>query len=156
MSIAYCSFYTIIITITITDDNSTVISACGSRSSFQRMRNLGWIDPLYNYSADSMDMNASEDAIVHHTRLVAPSLVMGGCEVAYLDGLHLPGPTSGCLIQSGWKASSLALESLNEYRERKKMRKIAYETASHFLGNFNIHNTIISSNDKCIISGAKV
>ena len=46
----------------------TVISACGARPSFQRMRNLGWIDPLYNYSADSMDMNASEDAIVHHTR----------------------------------------------------------------------------------------
>ena len=46
----------------------TVISACGARPSFQRMRNLGWIDPLYNYSADSMDMNSSEDAIVHHTR----------------------------------------------------------------------------------------
>lgn len=44
-------------------------------------------------------MNIAEDSIVHHTRVVAPSLIMGGTEIAYLDGLHLPGPTSGCLIQ---------------------------------------------------------
>jgi thiamine thiazole synthase len=37
-----------------------VISACGARSSYSRLRNLGWIDPYYNYSADSMDMNISE------------------------------------------------------------------------------------------------
>ena len=114
---------------------STVISACGSKSSFARMRNLGWIDPYYNYESDSMNMNAAEDAIVHHTRVVAPSLVMGGVEVAYLDGLPTPGPTCGSLIQSGWKASSLALESLNEFRDRNKMKRAGLETASHFIGS---------------------
>jgi hypothetical protein len=60
---------------------------------------------------------------------------MGGTEIAYLDGLHLPGPTSGCLIQSGHKASSLALESLNEFKDRNNLKRIGMEAASHFIGS---------------------
>jgi ribulose 1,5-bisphosphate synthetase/thiazole synthase len=77
---------------------STVISACGSRSSFARMRSLGWVDAYYDYSADSMNMNVAEDSIVHHTRVVAPSLIMGGVEIAYLDGLPVPGYHHHCHI----------------------------------------------------------
>lgn len=56
-----------------------------------------------------LDMAAAEDAIVRRTREVAPGLVVGGMELAELDGANRMGPTFGAMVLSGVRAAEEAL-----------------------------------------------
>ncbi|KAG7192578.1 thiamine metabolism- protein [Scheffersomyces spartinae] len=64
-----------------------------------------------------LDMNRAEDSIVKGTREVIPGLIIGGMELAELDGSNRMGPTFGAMLLSGVKAAESALHA---YELRKK------------------------------------
>lgn len=70
-----------------------------------------------------LDMNLAEDAIVKGTREVAPGLVIGGMELAEVDGSNRMGPTFGAMALSGVKAAEAVLGA---YELRKSQNKACY------------------------------
>lgn len=61
-----------------------------------------------------LDMNSAEDAIVKSTREVSKGLIMGGMELAEIDGSNRMGPTFGAMVLSGVKAAEEALKVVDE------------------------------------------
>lgn len=61
-----------------------------------------------------LDMNSAEDAIVKNTREVSKGLIMGGMELAEIDGSNRMGPTFGAMVLSGVKAAEEALKIIDE------------------------------------------
>jgi thiamine thiazole synthase len=58
-------------------------------------------------------VNRAENAIVEGTREVVPGLIVGGMEVAELDGTNRMGPIFGAMMLSGVKAAQLAARKLD-------------------------------------------
>ena len=62
-------------------------------------------------------MNAAEDVIVKATREIIPGLIIGGMELAEVDGANRMGPTFGAMVLSGVKAAEEALKVFDVRRE---------------------------------------
>ena len=75
--------------------------------SVKRLVSMGAITRLGGMRG--LDMNSAEDAIVKNTREVVPGLIVGGMELAELDGANRMGPTFGAMVMSGLKAAEVAL-----------------------------------------------
>jgi thiamine thiazole synthase len=91
------------------------ISSCGHDGPFgatgvRRLAELGLIDTIPGMRA--LDMNASENAIVEHTREIIPGMIITGMEVAEATGTARMGPTFGAMMISGQKAAQIALQKL--------------------------------------------
>jgi thiamine thiazole synthase len=69
--------------------------------SVKRLVSAGLVEKLGDMRA--LDMNLAEDAIVNSTREVYPGLIVGGMELAELDGHPRMGPTFGAMLGSGVK-----------------------------------------------------
>ncbi|KAK3898004.1 thiamine thiazole synthase [Staphylotrichum tortipilum] len=67
-----------------------------------------------------LDMLRAEDAIVKNTREVVPGLIVGGMELAEIDGANRMGPTFGAMLLSGVKAAE---EALRVFDLRKKQNE---------------------------------
>ncbi|ODV69651.1 Thi4-domain-containing protein [Hyphopichia burtonii NRRL Y-1933] len=70
-----------------------------------------------------LDMNRAEDAIVKGTREIIPGLIIGGMELAEVDGSNRMGPTFGAMLLSGVKAAE---EASNVHDARKKQDASCY------------------------------
>lgn len=70
-----------------------------------------------------LDMNKAEDAIVKSAREIIPGLVVGGMELAEVDGANRMGATFGGVVMSGVKAAE---EALNIFDTRKKQNDESY------------------------------
>ncbi|KAJ3229631.1 thiamine metabolism- protein [Chytriomyces hyalinus] len=79
-------------------------------ASVKRLVSSGLIEKLGDMRA--LDMNLAEDAVVNATREVYPGLIVGGMELAELDGHPRMGPTFGAMLASGTKAAHEALKVL--------------------------------------------
>ncbi|TPX52090.1 hypothetical protein CcCBS67573_g09952 [Chytriomyces confervae] len=85
-------------------------------ASVKRLVSSGLINKLGDMRA--LDMNLAEDAVVNATRgtyargQVYPGLIVGGVELAELDGHPRMGPTFGAMLASGTKAAHEALKVL--------------------------------------------
>jgi len=67
-----------------------------------------------------LDMQSAEDAIVKGTREVVPGLIVGGMELAEIDGANRMGPTFGAMVLSGVKAAE---EAIRVFELRKKQNE---------------------------------
>ncbi|CDK26023.1 unnamed protein product [Kuraishia capsulata CBS 1993] len=72
---------------------------------------------------NGLDMNLAEDAIVKGTREILPGLVVGGMELAEVDGCNRMGPTFGAMALSGVKAAESILQV---YDVRKEQNESSY------------------------------
>ncbi|KAJ3074460.1 thiamine metabolism- protein [Podochytrium sp. JEL0797] len=79
-------------------------------ASVKRLVSAALIPKLGDMRA--LDMNVAENAVVNGTREVYPGLIVGGMELAELDGLPRMGPTFGAMLSSGVKAAKEALKVL--------------------------------------------
>ena len=68
-----------------------------------------------------LDMQSAEDAIVKGTREVVPGLIVGGMELAEIDGANRMGPTFGAMVLSGVKAAE---EAIRVFELRKKQNEV--------------------------------
>ncbi|KAJ3104420.1 thiamine metabolism- protein [Phlyctochytrium bullatum] len=85
-------------------------------ASVKRLVSAGLVEKLGDMRA--LDMNSAEDAIVNYTREVYPGLIVGGMELAELDGHPRMGPTFGAMLASGMKAAKEALRVLDSLKGR--------------------------------------
>ncbi|KAJ3095187.1 thiamine metabolism- protein, partial [Phlyctochytrium planicorne] len=85
-------------------------------ASVKRLVSAGLVEKLGDMRA--LDMNTAEDAIVNSTREVYPGLIVGGMELAELDGHPRMGPTFGAMLGSGMKAAKEALRVLDSLKGR--------------------------------------
>jgi thiamine thiazole synthase len=82
----------------------------------------------------AVDVNLSEDAMIHYTREVSPGLIAAGSEVCWLDYIsHPPSVAGGGRLLSGLKAGKLAVHAVSKARESEFATIAGYETAAHFL-----------------------
>ena len=58
-------------------------------------------------------MCRAENAIVEKTREVIPGLIVGGMELAELDGTNRMGPIFGAMMLSGIKAAKLVAKKFD-------------------------------------------
>jgi cysteine-dependent adenosine diphosphate thiazole synthase len=101
-----------------------VISTTGHDGPFgafsaKRLVGLGALSRLGGMRG--LDMGAAEDAIVLRTREVTPGLIVGGMELAEVDGANRMGPTFGAMVLSGVRAAE---EALAVFELRKKQNAI--------------------------------
>ncbi|HCU35002.1 MAG TPA: ribose 1,5-bisphosphate isomerase [Armatimonadetes bacterium] len=102
-------------------ETQLVIDATGHDACIlRRLRDRGLVE-LPDYG--SMDVAASEDAVVEYTGQVFPGLMVCGMAVATAHGLARMGPTFGAMLESGKKATAEALAVLE--RERTRVRDAA-------------------------------
>ncbi|KAJ3416265.1 thiamine metabolism- protein [Chytridiales sp. JEL 0842] len=83
-------------------------------ASVKRLVSAGLVGKLGDMRA--LDMNSAEDAIVNSTREVYPGLIVGGMELAELDGHPRMGPTFGAMVGSGIKAAREAMRALDSLK----------------------------------------
>ncbi|KAI8622387.1 thiazole biosynthetic enzyme [Chytriomyces sp. MP71] len=83
-------------------------------ASVKRLVSSGLVEKLGDMRA--LDMNLAEDSVVNCTREVYPGLIVGGMELAELDGLPRMGPTFGAMLASGVKAAKEALKVLDSLK----------------------------------------
>ncbi|KAF2834699.1 thiazole biosynthesis enzyme [Patellaria atrata CBS 101060] len=82
--------------------------------SVKRLVSMGATEKLAGMRG--LDMNSAEDAIVKGTREIVPGLIVGGMELAEVDGANRMGPTFGAMVLSGVKAAE---EALRVFETRK-------------------------------------
>ncbi|KAH8888630.1 thiazole biosynthetic enzyme [Thozetella sp. PMI_491] len=90
-----------------------VISTTGHDGPFgafsvKRLASLKQLEQLGGMRG--LDMQSAEDAIVKNTGEVVPGLIVGGMELAELEGTCRMGPTFGAMAMSGVKAAEEALK----------------------------------------------
>ncbi|KAJ3332203.1 thiamine metabolism- protein [Blyttiomyces sp. JEL0837] len=83
-------------------------------ASVKRLVSTGLVKALGDMRA--LDMNTAEDSVVNCTREVFPGLIVGGMELAELDGLPRMGPTFGAMCGSGQKAAHECLRVLEKLK----------------------------------------
>ena len=98
-----------------TINSRLVISTCGHDGpmgafAVKRLNELGVVKLE---GMRGLDMQRAEGAIVRETREVARGVVVGGMELAELDGHSRMGPTFGAMAMSGVKAAHEALRALS-------------------------------------------
>lgn len=104
-----------------TINSRVVISTTGHDGPFgafsvKRLVSMGSLEKLGGMRG--LDMQTAEDAIVKNTREVTPGLIVGGMELAEIDGANRMGPTFGAMALSGVKAAQetqTALQSIPRY-----------------------------------------
>jgi len=80
--------------------------------SIKRLVSMGAVEKLGGMRG--LDMNSAEDAIVKRSREIIPGMVIGGMELAEVDGSNRMGPTFGAMALSGVKAAEAVLEVFEE------------------------------------------
>ncbi|KAJ3179920.1 thiamine metabolism- protein [Irineochytrium annulatum] len=83
-------------------------------ASVKRLVSAGLVEKLGDMRA--LDMGAAEDSVVNNTREVFPGMIVGGMELAELDGLPRMGPTFGAMLASGMKAAKEAAKVLDKLK----------------------------------------
>lgn len=86
--------------------------------SIKRLVSMGAVEKLGGMRG--LDMNSAEDAIVKRSREIIPGMVIGGMELAEVDGSNRMGPTFGAMALSGVKAAEAVLEVFEERAKQNK------------------------------------
>jgi ribulose 1,5-bisphosphate synthetase/thiazole synthase len=125
-------------------DCSVLVSASGFhnvndglRRALVRMNNYGFTGASASdepFLHRAVDINLSEDAMIHYSREVSPGFIVTGTETCWLDYIsHPPSLAGGGRLLSGLKAGKIAARAVQAARERHCADSAGYETASHFL-----------------------
>ena len=94
-------------------ESKIVIDATGHDACVARKLEQRGLLSLAGYGA--MDVRESEEAVVEHTGLLHPGLIVAGMAVSTAYGLPRMGPTFGSMLLSGVKAAEAAMEALGRH-----------------------------------------